>query len=166
MTITSKNLFPNNEPPNLPGLGGGGGGTDAITSKAKSKTLGAYMSDAFKISTIPARFLLGIKSPVDENEKFADSYKTPEDEVSSAISSYNQNVRPDLTEQNNMKNISTNINQNVGQSGGVTTVIQRLIKNVEVPTPVPQPTPVPVKGKTNTVVIGSSNNNILAKYIR
>ena len=35
MTITSKNLFPNNEPPNLPGLGGGGGGTDAITSKGK-----------------------------------------------------------------------------------------------------------------------------------
>ena len=198
MTITSKNLFPNNEPPNLPGLGGGGGGTDAITlksmnksfgkrvkdigniltrpfketkvdpnekfasefpsgdgdsidfdmveklgglggggggtdaitGKAKSKTLIDYMTDAFKISTIPARFLFGIKSPVDENEKFADSYKTPEDKVSSAISSFNQNVRPDLTEQNNMKNISTNINQNVGQSGGVTTVIQRLIKNV------------------------------------
>ena len=63
----------------LPGLGGGGGGTNAITSKAKTKTIGNYMKDAFKISTIPARFLLGIKSPVDENEKFADSYKTPED---------------------------------------------------------------------------------------
>ena len=71
MTITSKNLFPNNEPPNLPGLGGGGGGTDAIPSKAKSKTLSAYMTDAFKISTIPVRFLLGIKSPVDKTEKIA-----------------------------------------------------------------------------------------------
>ena len=49
MTITSKNLFPNNEPPNLPGLGGGGGGTDAITGKAKSKTLIDYITDAFKI---------------------------------------------------------------------------------------------------------------------
>ena len=39
MTITSKNLFPNDEFPNLPGLGGGGGGTNAITGKAKSKTI-------------------------------------------------------------------------------------------------------------------------------
>ena len=65
MTITSKNLFPNNELPDLPGLGGGGGGTNAITGKAKTKTIGTYMKDAFKISTIPARFLLGIKSPED-----------------------------------------------------------------------------------------------------
>ena len=115
MTINSKNLFPNNEPPNLPGLGGGGGGTDSITGKAKSKTLSAYMSDAFKISTIPVRFLLGIKSPVDETEKFADSYKTPEDKVDSAISNYKM-IEPDLTEQKNMKNVSTNINQSVEQS--------------------------------------------------
>ena len=166
MTITSKNLFPNNELPDLPGLGGGGGGTDAITGKAKTKTIGNYMKDAFKISTIPARFLLGIKSPVDKNEQFADYHMSPADKVSSAISSYNQNARPDFTEQNNMKNISTNINQNVGQSGGVTTVIQPVINNVQVPTPVPQPTPVPVRGKTNTIVVGSSNNNILAKLIR
>ena len=165
MTITSKNLFPNDEFPNLPGLGGGGGGTNAITGKAKSKTIGAYVSDAFKISTIPARFLLGIKSPVDENEKFADSYMTPEDKVGSAISSYNQMIQPNLTEQKNMKNISTNINQSVEQSR-TTTLIQPVINNVEVPTPVSQPTPVPVKGKTNTVFLDSSNNNTLAKLIR
>ena len=95
MTINTKKFFNQNElPAHLPGLGGGGGGTDAITGKAKTKTIGNYMKDAFKISTIPARFLLGIKSPVDENEKFADSYKTPEDEVSSAISSFNQNELP------------------------------------------------------------------------
>ena len=164
MTINSKNLFPNNEPPNLPGLGGGGGGTNAITGKAKSKTLSAYMSDAFKISTIPVRFLLGIKSPVDENEKFADYYMTPEDKVDSAISNYKM-IEPDLTEQKNMKNVSTNINQSVEQSR-TTTIIQPVVNNVEIPTPVPQPTPVPVKGKTNTVVIDSSNQNILAKYIR
>ena len=165
MTITSKNLFPNNEPPNLPGLGGGGGGTDAITMKSKSKTIGNYMKDAFKISTIPARFLLGIKSPVDENEKFADSYKTPEDEVSSAISSYNQNVRPDLTEQKNMKNISTNINQVVGQSGGVTTVIQPQVRTVtqQVPTPIPVRKP----GKTQILPVGvSMNRNSIAKMIK
>ena len=233
MTITSKNLFPNNEPPNLPGLGGGGGGTDAITlksmnksfgkrvkdigniltrpfketkvdpnekfasefpsgdgdsidfdmveklgglggggggtnaitGKAKSKTLSDYMTDAFKISTIPVRFLLGIKSPVDENEKFADSYKTPEDKVSSAISSFNQNVRPDLTEQKNMKNISTNINQVVGQSGGVTTVIQPQVRTViqQVPTPIP----VRKSGKTQILPVGvSMNGNSIAKMIK
>ena len=166
MTINTKKFFNENELPDLPGLGGGGGGTDAITSKAKTKTIGNYMKDAFKISTIPARFLLGIKSPVDETEKFADSYKTPEDEVSSAISSYNQMIEPNITEQNNVKTIASNINQSVGQSGRVTTVIQPVVNNVQVPTPVPQPTPVPVKGKTNTIVIGGKNNNILAKSIK
>ena len=234
MTINSKNLFPNNEPPNLPGLGGGGGGTDAITlksmnksfgkrvkdigniltrpfketkvdpnekfasefpsgdgdsidfdmvkklgglggggggtnaitGKAKSKTLGAYMSDAFKISTIPARFLLGIKSPVDKTEKFADSYKTPEDKVSSAISSFNQNVRPDLTEQNNIKEVSTNINQSVEQSR-TTTVIQPVVNNVPVPTPVPQPVPLPAnKGKTALIPVPVRVNNSIAKLIK
>ena len=164
MTITSKNLFPNNEPPNLPGLGGGGGGTDAITSKAKSKTLSAYMTDAFKISTIPVRFLLGIKSPEDPLSKFA-APSTPEDKVSSAISSYNQNVRPDLTEQKNMKNISTNINQVVGQSGGVTTVIQPQVRTVtqQVPTPIPVRKP----GKTQILPVGvSMNGNSIAKMIK
>ena len=166
MTINTKKFFNENELPDLPGLGGGGGGTDAITGKAKSKTLSAYMSDAFKISTIPARFLLGIKSPVDKNEKFADYYMTPEDKVSSAISSYNQNVQPDLTEQKNMKNISTNINQNVGQSGGVTTVIQPQVRTVTVP--VSTPTPVGSgKGKSRLVPVPVPvNNNSIAKIIR
>tara|TARA_B100001778_G_scaffold11922_1_gene9368 strand:- start:737 stop:1228 length:492 start_codon:yes stop_codon:yes gene_type:complete len=163
MTITSKNLFPNNELPDLPGLGGGGGGTNAITSKAKSKTLGTYMSDAFKISTIPARFLLGIKSPEDPLSKFA-APSTPEDKVSSAISSYNQSVQPDLTEQNNMKNISTNINQDVGQSRGVTTVIQPQVRTVtqQVPTPVPMRK----QGKTQILPVGILMGNSIAKMIK
>ena len=165
MTINTKKFFNENELPDLPGLGGGGGGTNAVTSKAKTKTIGNYMKDAFKISTIPARFLLGIKSPVDENEQFADYHMSPADKVSSAISSYNQMIQPNLTEQKNMKNVSTNINQSVEQSR-TTTLIQPVINNVEVPTPVPQPTPVPVKGKTNTVFLDSSNNNTLAKLIR
>ena len=165
MTINTKKFFNENELPDLPGLGGGGGGTNAITGKAKSKTLGAYMSDAFKISTIPARFLLGIESPEDPLSKFA-APSTPKDKVSSAISSYNQMIEPNITEQNNVKTIASNINQSVGQSGGVTTVIQPVVNNVQVPTPVPQPTPVPVKGKTNTIVIGGKNNNILAKSIK
>ena len=49
----------------------------------------------------------------------------------------------------------------------ITTVIQTVVNNVQVPTPVPQPTPVPVKGKTNTIFFDSSNNNnTLAKLIR
>tara|TARA_A100001391_G_scaffold199403_1_gene182333 strand:+ start:417 stop:740 length:324 start_codon:yes stop_codon:yes gene_type:complete len=85
--------------------------------------------------------------------------------VSSAISNYNQMIQPNLTEQKNMKNVSTNINQSVEQFR-TTTVIQPVINNVEVPTPVPQPTPVPIRGKTNTVFLDSSNNNTLAKLIR
>ena len=166
MTINTKKFFNENELPDLPGLGGGGGGTDAITSKAKSKTLSAYMTDAFNISTIHVRFLLGIKSPVDKTEKFADYYMTPEDKVGSAISSYNQMIQPNTTEQDDVNTIATNINQSVGQSGRVTTVIQPVVNNVSVPTPVPQPTPVPVKGQTNTVVIDGKNNNTLAKLMR
>ena len=79
----------------LGGLGGGGGGTNAITSKAKNKTISNYVKDAFKISTIPARFLLGIESPEDPLSKFA-SPSTPKDKVSSAISSYKKQM-PDLT---------------------------------------------------------------------
>ena len=165
MTINTKKFFNENELPDLPGLGGGGGGTNAITGKAKNKTIGNYMKDAFKISTIPARFLLGIESPEDPLSKFA-SPSTPKDKVSSAISSYNQMIEPNITEQNNVKTIASNINQSVGQSGGVTTVIQPVVNNVQVPTPVPQPTPVPVKGKTNKIVIGGKNNNILAKSIK
>ena len=61
---------------------------------------------------------------------------------------------------------SINLRSDLAQ-GKITTVIQPVVNNVQVPTPVPQPTPVPVKGKTATLVIDSSNNNnILAKYIR
>ena len=166
MTINTKKFFNENELPDLPGLGGGGGGTDAITGKAKTKTIGNYMKDAFKISTIPARFLLGIKSPVDENEQFADYHMSPADKVSSAISSYNQMIQPNTTEQNNVKTIAASINQSVGQSGGTTTVIQPVVNNVSVPTLVPQPTLVPVKGKNKTIVIDGKNSNTLAKLIR
>ena len=164
MTITSKNLFPNNELPDLPGLGGGGGGTNAITGKAKTKTIGNYMKDAFKISTIPARFLLNIKSEADETEQFADHHMSPADKVSSAISSFNQNVQPDLTEQNNMKNISTNINQDVGHSRGVTTVIQPQVRTVtqQVPTPVPMRK----QGKTQILPVGILMGNSIAKMIK
>ena len=70
------------------------------------------------------------------------------------------------TDANYMQQVANSINQSVGQSGRVTTVIQPVVNNVQVPTPVPQPTPVPVKGKTNTIVIDGKNNNILAKSIR
>jgi len=60
---------------------------------------------------------------------------------------------------------SINLRSDLTQ-GKITTVIQPVINNVEVPTPVPQPTPVPLRGKTNTVFLDSSNNNTLAKLIR
>ena len=165
MTINTKKFFNENELPDLPGLGGGGGGTDSITDTAKTKTIGNYMKDAFKISTIPARFLLGIKAPEDPLSKFA-APSTPEDKVSSAISSYNQMIQPNTTEPDDVNTIAASINQSVGQSGRVTTVIQPVVNNVQVPTPVPQPTPVPVKGNTNTIVIDGKNNTTLAKSIR
>ncbi len=70
------------------------------------------------------------------------------------------------TDSHYMSQVAKSINLSVDQQRGVTTVIQPVVNNVQVPTPIPQPTPVPVKGKTNTIVIGSSNNNILAKSIR
>ena len=73
-------------------LQGGGGGTNAITDKAKTKTPLNYAKDAVKIATIPARFLLNIKSKPDPTEKFADSYKTPKEKVSRAIDDYKKKV--------------------------------------------------------------------------
>ena len=76
----------------LPGLGGGGGGTDSITGKSSAKSLKKRVIDAGKMATVPARFLLNIKSKPDPTEKFADSYKTPKEKVSSAISDYKKKI--------------------------------------------------------------------------
>ena len=70
------------------------------------------------------------------------------------------------TDSHYMSQVAKSINLSVDQQRGVTTVIQPVINNVQVPTPVPQPTPVPLRGKTNTVFLDSSNNNTLAKLIR
>ena len=78
--------------PPVKGLGGGGGGTNAITDNAKTKTIGNTLKDVVKIGTIPARFLLNIKSKPDPTEKFANSYKTPKEKVSRAIDDYKKKV--------------------------------------------------------------------------
>ena len=78
--------------PKLPGLGGGGGGTDSITGKSSAKSLKKRVIDAGKMATVPARFLLNIKSKPDPTEKFADSRMTPKEKVSSAISDYKKKV--------------------------------------------------------------------------
>ena len=134
MTINTKKFFNENELPNLPGLGGGGGGTDSITSKAKTKTIGNYMKDAFKISTIPARFLLNIKSPEDPLSKFATDRMTPKEKVSSAISNYVQ------AESNN--NEFGSITSSMVNKPRVQTVVQPVIqtKTQQIPTPVPTST--------------------------
>ena len=139
--------------PNLPGLGGGGGGTDSITSKAKTKTFGGYTTDVLKSLTIPARFLLGIKSPVDETEKFA-SPKTPEDKVSSAISNYVQ------AESNN--NEFGSITSSMVNKPRVQTVVQPVIQTntKQIPTPMPI--------GSNTQVIKTSKSKLppsIAKMI-
>ena len=123
-------FMPKGPIPDLPGLGGGGGGTDSVTSKGKTKTFGGYTTDLLKSLTIPARFLLNIKSPVDETEQFA-SPKTPEDKVSSAISNYVQ------AESNN--NEFGSITSSMVNKPKVQTVVQPVIqtKTQQVPTPVP-----------------------------
>ena len=73
-------------------LGGGGGGTNSIMDKSPHKSIKKKAIDAVKIATIPARFLLNIKSKQDPTEKFADSYKTPKEKVSSAISDYKKKI--------------------------------------------------------------------------
>ena len=72
----------------LPGLGGGGGGTNSITDKSPAKSIKKRVIDAGKMATVPARFLLNIKSKPDPTEKFADSRMTPKEKVSSAIRDY------------------------------------------------------------------------------
>ena len=81
----------------LGGLGGGGGGTDAITAKSSAKSLGKRIKDVGKMATVPARFLLNIKSPEDPLSKFADSNKTPKEKVSGAI----RNFKKGLGEESN-----------------------------------------------------------------
>ena len=61
----------NKKVPPVTGLGGGGGGTDSITDKAKTKSLGKRIKDIGKLATVPVRAVLGIKSKPDPTEKFA-----------------------------------------------------------------------------------------------
>ena len=64
-------FMPKGPIPDLPGLGGGGGGTNAITDKAKTKSLGKRISDVGKILTFPFS-RRNIKA--DPTEKFASEY--------------------------------------------------------------------------------------------
>ena len=50
----------------LPGLGGGGGGTNFVTSKAKDRTLGGKIRNIGRVLTKPFQ-----KKREDPNEKFA-----------------------------------------------------------------------------------------------
>ena len=133
-------ITPNNLLPDLPGLGGGGGGTNAITSKAKSKTMGNYLKDALKILTFPIS-RRNIKP--DPTEKFADSYMTPDDKMSDAISIYNTNMEKTKTR----------------------TIVQPSVVNNTIP--VPQPIMMPTTGKTTVETMSRSKfNNTIAKGIK
>ena len=133
-------ITPNNLLPNLPGLGGGGGGTNAITDKAKSKTMGNYLKDALKILTFPIS-RRNIKP--DPTEKFADSYMTPDDKMSDAISIYNTNMEKTKTR----------------------TIVQPSVVNNTIP--VPQPIMMPTTGKTTVETMSRSKfNNTIAKGIK
>ena len=103
--------------PDLPGLGGGGGGTNAITDKAKTKKFGTYMKDAFKIATFPFS-RRNVKS--DPTEKFASEY----------------------VESDSSNNEFGNITSSMVNKPRVQTVVQPVIqtKTQQVPTPVPTST--------------------------
>ena len=103
--------------PDLPGLGGGGGGTNAITDKAKTKTFGTHMKDAFKIATFPFS-RRNVKA--DPTEKFASEY----------------------VESDSSNNEFGNITSSMTNKPRVQTVVQPVIqtKTQQVPTPVPTST--------------------------
>ena len=61
----------NKKVPPVKELGGGGGGTDAITATARGKSLKKRVIDVGKLATVPFRALFGIKSKPDPTEKFA-----------------------------------------------------------------------------------------------
>ena len=107
-------FMPKGPIPDLPGLGGGGGGTNAITDKAKTKSLGKRISDVGKILTFPFS-RRNIKA--DPTEKFASEY-----------------VEPDSN-----NNEFGSITSSVVNKPRVQTVVQPVIqtKTQQVPTPVP-----------------------------
>ena len=77
----------------------------------------------------------------------------------------NDLVNPDKIDM--LNELAGSINQSVDASKGVTTVIQPVVNNVQVPVPVPQPVPVPTSGKTRVISVDlSRNKNSLAKLIR
>ena len=100
--------------PNLPGLGGGGGGTDSITAKSSAKSFKKRISDVGKILTFPFS-RRNIKA--DPTEKFASEY----------------------VEADSNNNEFGNITSSVVNKPRVQTVVQPVIqtKTQQVPTPVP-----------------------------
>ena len=100
--------------PNLPGLGGGGGGTDSITAKSSAKSFNKRISDVGKILTFPFS-RRNIKA--DPTEKFASEY----------------------VEADSNNNEFGSITSSVVNKPRVQTVVQPVIqtKTQQVPTPVP-----------------------------
>ena len=100
--------------PDLPGLGGGGGGTNAITDKAKTKSLGKKISDVGKILTFPFS-RRNIKA--DPTEKFASEY----------------------VEADSSNNEFGNITSSMVNKPRVQTVVQPVIQTQTRQVPVPMP---------------------------
>ena len=100
--------------PNLPCLGGGGGGTDSITAKSSAKSFKKRISDVGKILTFPFS-RRNIKA--DPTEKFASEY----------------------VEADSNNNEFGSITSSVVNKPRVQTVVQPVIqtKTQQVPTPVP-----------------------------
>ena len=100
--------------PNLPGLGGGGVGTDSITAKSSAKSFKKRISDVGKILTFPFS-RRNIKA--DPTEKFASEY----------------------VEADSNNNEFGSITSSVVNKPRVQTVVQPVIqtKTQQVPTPVP-----------------------------
>ena len=100
--------------PDLPGLGGGGGGTDSITDKAKTKSLGKKISDVGKILTFP---FSRRNIQVDPTENFASEY----------------------VEADSSNNEFGNITSSMTNKPRVQTVVQPVIQTQTRQVPVPMP---------------------------
>ena len=107
-------FMPKGPIPDLPGLGGGGGGTNAITDKAKTKKFGTYMKDALKIATFPFS-RRNVKA--DPTEKFASEY----------------------VESDSSNNEFGNITSSMTNKPRVQTVVQPVIQTQTRQVPVPMP---------------------------
>ena len=108
----------NKKVPPVIGLGGGGGGTDSITDKAKTKSLGKKISDVGKILTFP---FSRRNIQVDPTENFASEY-----------------VEAD-SNNNEFGNITSSMVNKPRVQTVIQPVVETKVRQVSQPVPIPSP---------------------------